>query len=418
MQNSSPVRVAIVGGCGHVGLPLGIVIASNAQYDVTLVDINQEAVNRVNQGEMHFIEEGGPEALKSVIGKTLRATTQVSAVQAAEYVIFVTGTPVDEHLNPRVSDLLKIITHYLPYLNLKQTVILRSTVYPGSTQSVFKMLSEKVPGIRLAFCPERVAQGLAITEIKHLPQIISAFNIESEESAVRLFGSIASEIIRLTPEEAELTKLFANGWRYLQFAIANQFYMMTESCGIDFQRVYQALTYHYPRAKDFAGPGFTAGPCLFKDTMQLAAFHNNHFFMGHAAMLINEGLPNFIVQQLTLKMKDLAGKKIGLLGMAFKPNNDDTRESLSYKVKKILESRLAVVLDTDRYQASHSKLQTILRNADGFILGVPHREYSSLDLQGKPFVDCWGYWNGKPNLQQSPWVEAEVTGRTGKKIAA
>jgi len=392
--------IAIIGGCGHVGLPLGITFASRG-FQVALVDVNEPVVKMVNQGKMPFAEKGGPEALQAVIGKTLHAQTHPSVVAESDVVILVTGTPVDEHLNPRVGDVMKVVDQYLPYLNDSQLIILRSTLAPGVTELVAKHLRDKNLKAALAFCPERVAQGFAIEEIYNFPQIISAFDGESEERAADLFSKIAPETLRLSPQEAELAKLFSNTWRYIHFAIANQHYMIAESSGVDFYRVYQALTHNYPRLKNLARPGLTAGPCLFKDTMQLSAFYNNQYFLGHAAMLVNEGLPNFLVQQLESQLGTLVGKKIGLLGMGFKPNSDDTRESLSYKVKKILITKRAEVLDTDVYQPTASKLDEILKTADGLFLGVPHDEYRGLDLLGKPFVDCWGVWREPSDLQQS-----------------
>lgn len=393
-------RIAIVGGCGHVGLPLGITFASRG-FDVFLVDINQAAVNQVNAGKMPFIEEGGAAALKSVIGKSLRAVTTGDCMSDAEVVILVTGTPVDNHLNPRISDVVAVINQYLPFLHAGQLIVLRSTLAPGVTELLWKHIKMEKPGIRLAFCPERVAQGYAIEEIYNFPQIVSAFDPESEDRAADLFSAIAPEVLRLTPREAELAKLFSNTWRYIHFAIANQHYMIAEACGADFHRIYHALTHNYPRLKNLARPGLTAGPCLFKDTMQLSASYNNNYFLGHAAMLVNEGLPMFLVDQLETKMGSLEGKKIGLLGMAFKPDHDDTRESLSYKVKKVLKTKMAEVLDTDVYQASHAQLDFILTTADGFVLGVPHREYLALDLGNRPFVDCWGAWHPTPDLSRS-----------------
>jgi UDP-N-acetyl-D-mannosaminuronic acid dehydrogenase len=394
-------RIAIVGGCGHVGLPLGIAFAGVPGMQVDLVDTNAKSVEAVNAGHIHFVENGGEAHLKRVVGKSLVAHTDGKVLKNATAVVFVTGTPVDEHLNPRISDIIAVMDQYLPLLNDGQLVILRSTVYPGVTNLVREHLQRKKPGLKIAFCPERVAQGYAIEEIAKFPQIVSAFDPEAEEQASNLFSLIVPEILKMTPQEAELVKLFSNSWRYLEFAVANQHYMIAEANGADFQRIYQALTYHYPRAATFKRPGLTAGPCLFKDTMQLSAFYDNQFFLGHAAMLINEGLPNFLVNQLEKKTGPLAGKKVGLLGMAFKADNDDTRESLSYKVKKILESRLAIVQDTDVYQDTHSSLDTILKTSEAFILGVPHKEYKALNLQGKPFVDCWGTWHGSIDLSRS-----------------
>src|SRR5574344_963830 len=173
--------------------------------------------------------------------------------------------------------------------------------------------------------------------------------IMAAKEAANLFAAIAPKIIPLVPEEAELAKLMTNAWRYLEFAIANQFYMMVESKGLDFYKILSAMKTDYPRAAHFARAGLAAGPCLFKDTMQLSAFHSNEFFLGHSAMLVNEGLPNFLVNQLEEKMGSLKGKRIGILGMTFKADNDDTRESLAFKVRKLLELKMAKILISDPY---------------------------------------------------------------------
>lgn len=244
---------------------------------------------------------------------------------------------------------------------------------------------------KLAFCPERILQGKGIEEIYKLPQIISGMTTEAEQEAEELFRGIAPKVLKLKPKEAELAKLMTNTWRYIEFAIANQFYMMAESQGLDFYKIFNAVKEDYPRAKHFAKPGLSAGPCLFKDTMQMSAFHKNNFFLGQAAMLVNEGLPVFLVDQLEEKLGSLKNKKIAILGMTFKANNDDIRESLAFKIKKILEMRMAEVISSDTYLKESIPINQALELAEGVILGVPHQEYVSLKIN-KPFVDCWGVW--------------------------
>ena len=162
-----------------------------------------------------------------------------------------------------------------------------------------------------------------------------------------MFLTIAPTLIELTPLEAELAKLFTNSWRYLNFAISNQFYMLAESYGLDFYRIHDAVTRDYPRMRSFARAGFAAGPCLLKDTLQLSAFSQNNFFLGHAAMLINEGLPTFVVSSCGRSI--LPTRRVAILGMAFKAESDDKRDSLSYKLKKLLEVEAQEVLCTDPY---------------------------------------------------------------------
>ncbi len=393
-----------------MGLPLGIAFADRGKAYVSLVDTNEMLVDKVQKGILPFMEDGGEVALKRVVGKNLVATKDPGPISKADVVIVVTGTPVDNYLNPSISAVTNVIEHYRSHMHPGQLLVLRSTLMPGLTSVIYNQLAAQQ--IQVSFCPERVAQGYAIRELYQFPQIVSAFDKETENRASRLFGLVAPEILRMAPMEAEMVKLFANSWRYLEFAIANQHYMIAESAGLNFYRIYEALTHDYPRAQHFSQPGFTAGPCLFKDTMQLSAFCNNQFFLGHAAMLVNEGLPNFVVSLLERKVGPLRGKKIGLLGMSFKANHDDTRESLSYKTRKILIFKGAAVLDTDVYQPTASKLDEILNTADAFILGVPHQQYLKLNLNGKPFVDCWGVWGEKQDLCLSPHNE------TPFKIAA
>jgi len=386
-------NISIIGGCGHVGIPLGLALA-RAGFNVTLIDINKSAVDVINEGKLPFIEEGAEEILKAHIGKNLFATEDVQKVREQDVVIFVTGTPVDEHHNPEIKEVLKVIQAYLPLMNKEQLVILRSTIFPGTTELIRQLFIEHYAGSGggyIAFCPERILQGKGIEEIYKLPQIIAAEDDNTFKSASDIFSKISPKIIRLKCREAELVKLITNTWRYLEFAAANAFYMMVENDGLDFYKVYDAIIDDYPRAANFPKAGLAAGPCLFKDTMQLSAFYQNNFFLGQSAMLVNEGLPNFLVNQLEKKMGSLSGKNIALLGMTFKANNDDTRESLSFKIKKQLEFKMGHVLVHDPYFPASISLEEVLERADGIILGSPHKEYK--DIRPKvPYVDCWDFW--------------------------
>ncbi len=383
--------ITIVGGCGHVGFPLGLVLA-DSQYRVHLLDVNGECVERINRGEIPFQEEGAEALLKKHGGSSLTATTDAAVLRDSSIVIFSLGTPVDQHHNPRIADLVAGIREYIDHLNPEQLIVLRSTLYPGTSEFLANLLARELGSTKLAFCPERIVQGKGIAEIHTLPQIVSGNTPEAAEEARALFTGIAPSVIELSLKEAEIGKLFVNSWRYLEFAIANQFYSLAEENGLDFYRIFRAIKQDYPRAASFAGAGLAAGPCLFKDTMQLAAFSNNVFFLGQAAMLVNEGLPNHLVMDMKRKLGGvIAGKSIAILGMMFKANNDDTRESLSFKLKKLLEFEEARVLASDPYLPDSVPLEQALKEADGIILGTPHREYLNL-TPSCPFVDCWGVW--------------------------
>jgi len=383
-------KICIIGGCGHVGLPLGLALASKGFF-VTVVDLNSSAVEKVNKGELPFKEDGAEELLKSLISKNLVASDDIKLVKNQDAVIFVTGTPVDEHHNPKINEVLKVIRSYEGLLSKEQLIILRSTLFPGSTELIAKELENLLGETKVAFCPERILQGKALEEIFTLPQIVAANSDKAYSEATELFSKISPKIIRMEPKEAELVKLMTNTWRYLEFAVSNAFYMIAENDGLDFYKILNAIKEDYPRAKHFPSAGLTAGPCLFKDTMQLSAFYQNNFFLGQSAMLVNEGLPNFLIQQLEKKIGNLAEKRIALLGMTFKANNDDTRESLSFKIKKLLEFRMAKVITHDPYLPNEMSLQETLNSADGVILGTPHNEYRNI-IPTVPYIDCWGIW--------------------------
>jgi UDP-N-acetyl-D-mannosaminuronic acid dehydrogenase len=385
-------RITVVGGCGHVGLPLGIVFASKG-LQVDLLDIDPAKVDLVNSGKMPFMERGADELLRQVAGKSLKATLDPTVIRSADAVVTVVGTPVDRHLNPTVGDVYRSIDALLDHMQEGTLLILRSTVYPGVTKLVYERLRRLKRKVMLAFCPERIAEGNAIEELVQLPQIVSGFEPDAIAAASRLFGMIAPSLIELTPQEAELAKLFTNAWRYANFAISNQFYMLAESCGLDFYRIHDAVTRDYPRMRSFAKAGFAAGPCLLKDTLQLAAFSQNNFFLGHSAMLINEGLPMFLVEQL--RHQDLPNKRVAILGMAFKAESDDKRDSLSYKLKKLLEVEALEVLCTDPYISDPGfvSLENAVRNADMIIVGAPHKVYRDLEIPaGKTVLDPWNFF--------------------------
>jgi UDP-N-acetyl-D-mannosaminuronic acid dehydrogenase len=330
----------------------------------------------------------------------LTATSDPTCLRDSDAAIAVLGTPVDEHLNPTVTDLYRSIDQVIDQMPEGALLVLRSTVYPGVTKLVHERLQASGRKIHLSFCPERIAEGKAMEEIRQLPQIISAFDSESLDRVRALFSVINDDLIELSPLEAELAKLFTNSWRYMNFAISNQFYVLAETYGLDFQRIYNAVTHRYPRMRSFAKAGFAAGPCLLKDTLQLSAFSGNNFFLGHSAMLINEGLPNFIVTQLRQQHK-LREKTVAVLGMAFKSESDDTRESLSYKLRKLLIVEAKEVLCSDPYVADPRlvKLEEAVEKADIIVLGAPHGVYRDLRFApGKAVIDVWGFW---PNNTKS-----------------
>src|SRR3974377_109382 len=164
--------VVVVGGCGHVGLPLGLAFADRG-LNVVLLDVNQDAVDLVMAGTMPFMEAGASEVLTRVVGRELRATTDSSVVSTAEHVVVVIGTPIDEHLNPDPNAVLRAVDELRDHLVQGQLLVLRSTLYPGTTGLIERIVAPLDKQIDVAFCPERIAEGRAMTELYELPQIVS-----------------------------------------------------------------------------------------------------------------------------------------------------------------------------------------------------------------------------------------------------
>jgi UDP-N-acetyl-D-mannosaminuronic acid dehydrogenase len=380
--------LAIVGGCGHVGLPLGLAFARKG-YQVDLVDSSPERVAQVNAGHMPFHEDDAEPLLAEGIAKGLiKATTDSAVLEDASAIIVTIGTPTDEYLDPSVGEFDRSMRQLLSLVRPGQLVVLRSTVFPGMTDRLARQLEHMGRAdVELAYCPERIVQGQSLIELERLPQLIGGATPQAADRAAALFRLICPKIIFLKPIEAELAKLFCNAWRYINFAISNQFYVMAQHFEADFHRIYQALREDYPRMQSFARPGFAAGPCLLKDTMQLGAFNHGSFVLGQAAMMINEGLPYLLVQEIK-RSYPLNDMTVGILGMAFKPNSDDPRSSLSYKLRKVLLLECKRLLCTDPYvpDPELTPLAEVLDQADLLVVGTPHDCYKGLKYR-QPVVD-------------------------------
>jgi UDP-N-acetyl-D-mannosaminuronic acid dehydrogenase len=384
--------LTVVGGAGHVGIPLVLSFAAKG-LTVNINDINEQTLATLKSGRIPFIENNAqPLLTKALADKRLFFTSRASEISNHGPVIVTIGTPVDEFLNPDRGVIQDCIDALLPHLRDGQLLVLRSTLSPGTTEWVDAHIKRQGRKLKVAFCPERIVQGQGIDEIGRMPQLISGMSAEAEREAAALFGQIAPELTLLKPIEAEFAKLFTNAYRYIEFAVTNQFYLIAKAAGLDYNLILKAMKHDYPRAQYIPSPGFAAGPCLVKDTMQLLAHARNEFALGNAAIMVNEGLPLHIIGELR-RSYDLSQMAIGLLGMAFKAESDDPRASLSYKFKKGLTGVAREVLTTDPFVSTDPDLlplEQVVAKSDLLILSTPHRAYRTADLGGKPIVDVWG----------------------------
>jgi UDP-N-acetyl-D-mannosaminuronic acid dehydrogenase len=378
-------KIAVI-GIGRVGLPLALVFAQEG-FKIFGIDVNEESVKRLKGGRLPFKEKGALALLKKHLGKRFFPTTDYAVAKKCQYLVLTLGTPVDENMNPSLAQIDAALASLKAYLQPEQTLILRSTVSPGTSEYVKGFLNE-IRGLEvgknfyLAFCPERIAEGKAIEELRQIPQIIGGVDKKSTKKALELFKIFDIKCWPTDALSAELAKLFTNMYRYISFAIANEFAIIAGNYHRDIYEIVNLVNRDYKRG-GLAVPGLTGGACLFKDGFFLV---NDIPFteLIVTAWKVNEGLPLFLISQIKERMK-LTGKKAVILGAAFKANIDDTRESLSFKAKKALErARMKVVVHDPYVKKYKGKLNEVLKDADLVFIATAH-DYYRKNLTPKKF---------------------------------
>ncbi|MEO8462446.1 MAG: nucleotide sugar dehydrogenase, partial [Chloroflexota bacterium] len=227
-STSADLDVVVLGGAGHVGLPLSLVLADSGAH-VGILDIDGPRLERLAAGEMPFMENGADVLLRRVLKtERLHLSTDPALIARTEVVVVVIGTPVDEFLGPSMTVFERSVDDIAPHLRPGALIVLRSTVYPGTTAYVKQRFAERGCDVQVAFCPERIAEGHALEELGSLPQIIGADEPAAGDRAQAVFARFATQFVRTSTREAELAKLFTNTWRYMKFAVANQFLMIAE----------------------------------------------------------------------------------------------------------------------------------------------------------------------------------------------
>ena len=362
------------------------------------VDVNGEVNDQVMSGAMPFKEHGGQEVLDAALeSELLKMTTDISCVSSSKYVIVVVGTPLDGDYRPDLSYLDHCIEEMTAHVRRGLCIILRSTVPPGTTDRVRRQLAD-ITGLTegrdftLVYAPERFSQGNTLKEITELPQLIGAYDERGFALVSDFFSTFSSGMnIMLTPVEAELGKIITNTARYVSFALSNEFHLVASRYdGVNINKVIDACNYNYPRLNiPTPGPN-VGGPCLHKDGW----FLDQEMF--RLAFRINESMPSEIVRQLD----GYDGiDKVAILGMTFKADSDDVRNSLSFSLLDQLESRGYRCVTIDSHLDDHSNVAD-LSGCDAVVLMTPHQEFKNMsdimeavDNPSCLYLDVWGFWN-------------------------
>jgi len=341
----STADVSVV-GLGRVGLPLAL---SFADRGLTVIGVDNDAgrLGAVREGRMPFAENGAPELIDRVhaSGRLSLSDSVVDAARA-RHIVITLGTPSFSHIEIDMRDIRSALDDLLGVLEAGRSLILRSTVAPGTTEFVAGYLS-KHRGFRIgedlfvAHAPERIAAGRFLEEIDTLPCIIGGVGARSGEVVGELFKVFEAPIVQTTAVNAELAKIWTNILRYTHFALPNLLMMDCERSSANVFEVIDLINRDYPRG-GIAQPGLTAGTCLRKDF----AFSEERSAapgMLLAVSRVNESVPLFLLEGVKRRVGPLANRKVAVLGLAFKADTDDERDSLAHKLIRLLERELADV---------------------------------------------------------------------------
>jgi len=396
-------------GIGRVGLPLALVFAETG-IRVIGIDKQKDYVEKLKKGKKPFFEAGIEELLNNP--NFIPTTDFQRGVEESNILILCVGTPLTIGYNPDYSQLYSALSEIAKISIEGKLIILRSTVSPGTLEDKVIPFLEKKTGLKAgkdflaAVCPERIVEGKAVEEIKELPEIIGGIDYVSTEVAAELFRKINpnKKILKTTPKTAELAKLFTNVYRYVNFALANEFGLLAEEFGQDGLEIINILNNGYSRG-GVPKPGLTGGPCLSKDGYFLLS---NIAFPDFIllAWRLNEFIPQHIVNKLKKRLaekgKPIHKCKIAVLGLAFKGGVDDIRYSPSVRIVELLESENSLVSKHDPYISGTETLEEAVSNADAIILATNHPEFEGIcetiyrlgkHNPGCVLVDCWGIIN-------------------------
>jgi UDP-N-acetyl-D-mannosaminuronic acid dehydrogenase len=388
--------VAVV-GLGRVGLPLALSFADRG-LEVVGVERQDAVLDQLAAGHMPFRETGTQDLLERVLdGGRFDRTKVVQDAARADHIVLTLHTPSYSHIEIDISQIRGVVDDLLPVLREGHSLILRSTVAPGTTEWVAGYIEQR-RGFKVgeelfvAHVPERIAENHFLEEIATLPCIVGGVGEGSGARAAELFEVFGTEIVQTTPVQAELAKIWTNILRYTQFALPNLLMMECEQYGANVFDVIELINHDYPRG-GIAQPGLTAGACLRKD-FTFSEERSSAPGMLLAVSRVHETVPVFLVKGLKSRLGgSLRDLKVAVLGLTFKRGSDDVRDSLSYKVVRMLERELAHVARHDPHVPDDSEpLEAALEGADAVVIATNHSEFSDLLErlpEGTLLVDPW-----------------------------
>ena len=378
-------KVSVVGGAGHIGLPLSLFISSFG-HDVTIIDTNQKVLEGLKGGSLPFYEEGLDKYLKKAQKNNIKLSNNNQDLSKSDFVIITLGSSSEA----KDIDLFKkVMDDVIKNIKQESNIILRSTIDIDSIEEIRSNPEFIEKNINLAYCPERIAEGMSLIELPQIPQIIGISDENDFLIFQNFFNTLNIESIKTTYQNAVFIKLFTNTYRYSEFSIVNEFFNIAQKNSIDFDEIIKIAKKDYPRLKNMPSKGFVGGPCLIKDSK---TFYENYAKDNILLSAIQNINTDFFKSILDTCNKLFEEKIVIQLGITFKPNSDDLRSSLSYEFNNYLRENGFKVYVVDKYVNQEDtdieifKYEDVKDKTKNLLISTYHDYFKNLDLNNKKVV--------------------------------
>ena len=379
---SKSIKIAVVGGAGHIGLPFSCLLQNNG-FLVTIIDTNEDSLSKIKNKKPPFLEEGLEENIKEALESGLNLSSDINDVEEQDFVIVTLGTSSNKE---DVDNFNFIVNSIIKKASINTKIILRSTIAINTCKGILsnELFIEKK--LKLAYCPERIAEGKSFQEILLIPQIIGTNNGEDYKDFNELFKNLGVEILNTNFENSEFVKLFSNTYRFTEFSLINEFYNIAKENQINFEEIINLATKNYPRLENIPSIGLVGGPCLPKDT---ETFLNSYSQNNEVIRAFQKSHIKLIENIIDNCINLFTNKIIIQLGITFKPESDDIRDSQSLVINNLLKDKGFKVYVIDPYIEKTQldfeifKYKEVEDLTDNILITTNHKVFESYNLKEK-----------------------------------
>ena len=375
--------VSVVGGAGHIGLPLSCYIASKG-HKVTIIDTNEDVLKNLKNDNLPFSEVNLEEYWKLAKNNNIELSNKTQSIENSDFIVITLGSS-SEIEDVKIFD--SLLNDVLQNARPESKIILRSTINIETIETIEtnELFIEK--DLKLAYCPERIAEGMSLEELPTMPQIIGVKNDEDFQIFHSFFDSINISSKKTTFRNAVFLKLFTNTYRYAEFSLVNEFYNIAKEQLIDFDDIVSLAKDNYPRLKNLPSKGFVGGPCLIKDTKTFIKEYDESNSLLSSIQNVNDKFFENIFNEC---LEMFENKTVIQLGLSFKPNSDDLRSSLSLRFYFYLIENGFKVYPVDKFVKSEEikfyEFGEVEDLTNNILIATYHDYFKKLNLSNKKVV--------------------------------